>query len=146
MIVTTNLPFESWTEVLGSERLTGATLDRLTHRCRIIETKGESYRLHDAKKRNQPRPNPDAVTLPTSTNDRIFGEDNNQADWQPTNVLPLSMIARCQIRWAFTPTGKKEVAIPISAVTGVDSDGVRLNLKKDDVRDLAPVELDHPEW
>jgi DNA replication protein DnaC len=52
LIVTTNLPFESWTEVLGSERLTGATLDRLTHRCRIIETKGESYRLHDAKGRN----------------------------------------------------------------------------------------------
>jgi hypothetical protein len=41
----------SWTEVLGSERLTGATLDRLTHRCRIIETKGESYRLQDAKAR-----------------------------------------------------------------------------------------------
>jgi DNA replication protein DnaC len=40
LIVTTNLPFESWTEVLGSERLTGATLDRLTHRCRIIDTKG----------------------------------------------------------------------------------------------------------
>jgi hypothetical protein len=37
--------------VLGSERLTGATLDRLTHRCRIIETKGESYRLQDAKSR-----------------------------------------------------------------------------------------------
>jgi DNA replication protein DnaC len=52
LIVTTNLPFESWTEVLGSERLTGATLDRLTHRCRIIETKGESYRFHDAKARN----------------------------------------------------------------------------------------------
>ena len=51
LIVTTNLPFESWTEVLGSERLTGATLDRLTHRCRIIETKGENYRLHDAKAR-----------------------------------------------------------------------------------------------
>jgi len=33
---------------LGSERLTGATLDRLTHRCQIIETKGESYRLRDA--------------------------------------------------------------------------------------------------
>ena len=49
--MTTNLPFESWTEVLGSERLTGATLDRLTHRCRIIKPKGESYRLHDAKAR-----------------------------------------------------------------------------------------------
>ncbi len=33
LIVSTNLPFENWTEVLGSERLTGATLDRLTHRC-----------------------------------------------------------------------------------------------------------------
>jgi DNA replication protein DnaC len=53
LIVTSNLPFESWTEVLGSERLTGATLDRLTHRCLIIETKGESYRLHDAKGRTR---------------------------------------------------------------------------------------------
>jgi DNA replication protein DnaC len=53
LIVTTNLPFESWTEVLGSERLTGATLDRLTHRCTIIETKGESYRLSDAKARGR---------------------------------------------------------------------------------------------
>jgi DNA replication protein DnaC len=53
LIVTTNLPFESWPEVLGSERLTGATLDRLTHRCRIIETKGDSYRLHDAKTRTR---------------------------------------------------------------------------------------------
>ena len=31
LIVTTNLPFESWPEVLGGERLTGALLDRLTH-------------------------------------------------------------------------------------------------------------------
>lgn len=55
LIVTTNLPFENWTEVLLSERLTGATLDRLTHRCHIIETRGESYRLQDAKRRNQTR-------------------------------------------------------------------------------------------
>ena len=47
LIVTTNLPFENWTEVLGSERLTGATLDRLTHRCHILETKGDSYRLRE---------------------------------------------------------------------------------------------------
>src|SRR6266852_2566153 len=51
LMVTTNLPFDHWTEVLGSERLTGATLDRLTHRCHIIETKGESYRLRDARAR-----------------------------------------------------------------------------------------------
>jgi len=30
-LVTSNLPFQEWTEVLGSERLTGALLDRLTH-------------------------------------------------------------------------------------------------------------------
>jgi DNA replication protein DnaC len=53
VIVTSNLPFESWTEVLGSERLTGATLDRLTHRCQIIETRGDSYRLQDAKNRTR---------------------------------------------------------------------------------------------
>lgn len=53
LIVTTNLPFENWTEVLGSERLTGATLDRLTHRCHILEARGESYRLRDAKRRQR---------------------------------------------------------------------------------------------
>jgi DNA replication protein DnaC len=51
LILTTNLPFERWVEVLGSERLTGATLDRLTHRCHIIESNGESYRLKDARRR-----------------------------------------------------------------------------------------------
>lgn len=53
LIVTTNLPFENWTEVLGSERLTGAALDRLTHRCHILEAKGESYRLRDARRRQR---------------------------------------------------------------------------------------------
>jgi DNA replication protein DnaC len=51
LIVTTNLPFEQWTEVLGSERLTGAMLDRLTHRVHILEANGPSYRLQDAKRR-----------------------------------------------------------------------------------------------
>jgi len=51
LVVTTNLPFENWTEVLGSERLTGAALDRLTHRCHILETRGDSYRLQEAKRR-----------------------------------------------------------------------------------------------
>lgn len=51
IIMTTNLPFEAWTEVLGNERLTGALLDRLTHRVHIIEANGESYRLRETKKR-----------------------------------------------------------------------------------------------
>ena len=44
-LVTTNLPFDEWTEVFGSERLTGALLDRLTHHVHILEMNGESYRL-----------------------------------------------------------------------------------------------------
>ena len=56
VVVTTNLPFEQWTEVLGSERLVGATLDRLTHRCHILEAAGESYRLRDAKRRQGAAP------------------------------------------------------------------------------------------
>jgi DNA replication protein DnaC len=58
VVLTTNLPFENWTEVLGSERLTGAALDRITHRCQIVETTGESYRLQDAKRRRRPPANP----------------------------------------------------------------------------------------
>jgi hypothetical protein len=49
--------------VLGSERLTGATLDRLTHRCRIIKTKSESYRLRDAKTRNRARTDAGALAM-----------------------------------------------------------------------------------
>lgn len=53
IVLTTNLGFEQWPEVLGNERLTGAALDRLTHRCTIVETAGESYRLQDAKRRRK---------------------------------------------------------------------------------------------
>ena len=45
ILVTTNLPFDEWTEVFDSERLTGALLDRLTHHVHILEMNGESYRL-----------------------------------------------------------------------------------------------------
>lgn len=55
LIVTTNLPFENWTEVLGSERLTGALLDRLTHRVHILEANGHSYRLAESRRRLTPR-------------------------------------------------------------------------------------------
>ena len=48
-MVTTNLPFDEWTEVFGSEGLTGALLDRLTHRVHILEMNGESYRLKQSR-------------------------------------------------------------------------------------------------
>ena len=50
IIITSNLPFDEWTEVFGSERLTGAILDRLTHHVHILEMNGESYRLNQSRK------------------------------------------------------------------------------------------------
>jgi DNA replication protein DnaC len=50
-IVTSNLPFDEWTGVFASERLTGALLDRLTHHVHILEMNGHSYRLKQSKRR-----------------------------------------------------------------------------------------------
>ena len=55
LIVTTNLPFENWMEVCGCQRLTGAMLDRLTHRVHILEANGESYRLSESRRRLKSR-------------------------------------------------------------------------------------------
>ena len=49
ILVTTNLAFDEWTEVFGSERLTGALLDRLTHHVHILEMNGDSYRLRHSR-------------------------------------------------------------------------------------------------
>jgi len=39
------------TEIFGDARLTGALLDRLTHRCHIIEFQGDSYRFKESLRR-----------------------------------------------------------------------------------------------
>ena len=54
-LITSNLPFEEWTETFGTERLTGALLDRLTHRVNILEMNGESYRLSQSRARLTPK-------------------------------------------------------------------------------------------
>jgi DNA replication protein DnaC len=51
LIVTSNLAFAEWTEVFGDPRLTSALLDRLTHRCHILEFTGESYRFRQSLQR-----------------------------------------------------------------------------------------------
>ena len=50
IVITSNLPFDEWTEVFGSERLTGAILDRLTHHVHILAMNGESFRLRQSRK------------------------------------------------------------------------------------------------
>ncbi len=58
-LVTSNLPFDEWAETFGSERLTGALLDRLTPHVHILEMNRDSYWLAQAKK-NKARPDANA--------------------------------------------------------------------------------------
>jgi DNA replication protein DnaC len=53
ILITSNLPFDEWTGTFGSERLTGALLDRLTHHVSILEMNGDSYRLAQSKARQK---------------------------------------------------------------------------------------------
>jgi DNA replication protein DnaC len=52
-LITTNLDFEEWSGIFGSKKLTAALLDRLTHRCHIVEANGESYRFKESVRRKK---------------------------------------------------------------------------------------------
>jgi len=73
-IVTSNLPFEDWTSVLGSERLTGALLDRLTHHVSILTMNGDSYRLKQSADRRRSAARAEQNQADTKTVDPDTGE------------------------------------------------------------------------
>ena len=54
LIITTNLPFGEWVNILGDARLTNGLLDRLTFRSHIIEFVGESFRLRQQLQQQPP--------------------------------------------------------------------------------------------
>jgi DNA replication protein DnaC len=45
LIITSNKGFDEWADFLGDATITTAILDRLIHRCEIINMTGNSYRL-----------------------------------------------------------------------------------------------------
>ena len=54
-LVTSNLPFDEWTEVFRFRAPDwGRLLDRLTHHVHILEMNGDSYRLNQSQKRRKP--------------------------------------------------------------------------------------------
>ena len=77
IIVTSNLPFDEWTSVFGSERLTDALLDRLTHHVHILEFNGESYRLKRSKGRRRSTSTPEQNQASSTIIDPETGEIRN---------------------------------------------------------------------
>ena len=49
-IITTNLAFNRWNEIIKDKVLVAAMVDRLTHKAFIINMTGDSYRLKETKK------------------------------------------------------------------------------------------------
>ncbi len=67
-LVTSNLPFDEWTSVLDSERLTRTLFDRLAHHVHLLEINGESYRLANSKKQQQRHAKPNISSNKGGTN------------------------------------------------------------------------------
>ena len=53
VIMTTNLPFSEWTQVIPNARLCKALLDRVTDQAHIIETGADSYRFRRTLEKRQ---------------------------------------------------------------------------------------------
>ncbi len=50
IVITSNKPFEQWSEMMGDEIMTTALLDRLLHHAQVFSLQGDSYRIHERKK------------------------------------------------------------------------------------------------
>ena len=93
-LITSNLPFDEWTETFGTERLTGALLDRLTHHVNIIEMNGDSYRLGQSRARKVDAPSRSPLRAETPPAKRhgtrqLSGERARHGAWRPATGLVL---------------------------------------------------------
>ena len=81
-LITSNLPFDEWTETLGTARLTGARLDRLTHHVNILEMNGESYVsgrwVSDSTPRERQELDPGSCCPDCGGDLRLVGEDASE--------------------------------------------------------------------
>lgn len=83
VILTTNLPFSEWTQVIPNARLCKALLDRITDRAHIIETGAESYRFRRTVEKG--RANPRADRRPRWTSGFRYASARSPAHLHPTS-------------------------------------------------------------
>jgi sporulation protein YlmC with PRC-barrel domain len=79
-----------------------------------------------------------------SPGDHVYATDGHIGQVQGFIIDPASDHVAYVLLQEGHLWGRKEVAIPISAVTRVD-DGIRLSITKQQVQDLPPADIDHPE-
>jgi hypothetical protein len=87
-MITSNLPFQEWTEVPGSKRLTGALLDRLTRHVHILEMNGDSYRLKQSRRKRSRQP----PNVETATHAHASGEKGSDTFPYPSHCKMLQGI------------------------------------------------------
>jgi hypothetical protein len=123
-IVTSNLPFEDWTSILGSERLTGALLDRLPPHVSILTMNGDSYRLRQSASRRRP-PGAEqnqataALTNPNIRRDHLPLIRRRDGHAKGPNRAPSHVHQPCHQWPVFTPPRWPGIAPPLtSAVDG----------------------------
>ncbi len=96
VIVTTDLPFSEWTQVVPNPRLCKALLDRITDRAHIIETGTESYRFRrtlEKRKGHAPEPNTVTAPPPLATGKRRLKQPNR------VRCLSLRETEQCRVKW-----------------------------------------------
>ncbi len=88
IIITSNKSFSDWGEVFAGDRIVAlAVLDRLLHRCTVVNIRGESFRLKEKRRAAKP-------LLPTAPNYPPHRQPPNPREkekshrWTPANQLP----------------------------------------------------------
>ena len=128
-IVTSNLPFEDWTPVLGSERLTGALLDRLTHHVHILTMNGDSYRLKQSagRRRAATSPNGRSKTRPSpkqTIKSMPLQSIQESSEPQPPDQIPPAARSLRRYRKARFASGlhRARTGLLLLRRSGLDSD------------------------